>query len=128
MKRLLAALCIALFWPHAPRAAANDFAIQSVQDLMIACRDVASDYQAMSESQFARVTRCLNFINGYWQGFDVAAELFEQARLPAQCVSAMQWGALYLNWAERHPEAWHRPAGSGLALSLMERDPCASFD
>lgn len=126
MVRLFSSIIFGLASLLADDAIADDLQIVSVRDLMVACRDVADDPSGMSESEFARATRCSNFVGGYLQGFAVAAELYDRPMMPVGCMSVIQWAALFVDWAERHPEAWHRPAGSGLTLSVTESRPCGA--
>jgi hypothetical protein len=63
---------------------------------------------------------------GFCEGFIAGLALGEHP--PSRClppeVGLPQMEAVYMHWADQHPEQWHLPGNATVILALAEAFPC----
>ena len=89
------------------------------------CREV--EKADAGNAKYAEAMSCLSYISGFSDGLTISSAMPGNKRLicpPENGVSNGQLVAIFLKWADAHPEQWHEEAGFGVLISLRDAFPC----
>jgi len=128
--RYLALLLFLIFCP--PHARAEQASLDSVQAVRHACHEYLSKGSS-SPDYVLNSALCMGPILASARVADVACLLFRKNQTPVPTWPGLSegWtnGAMaktYMNWADKHPEAWGKEAAFGYLAAMYEINPCFS--
>lgn len=115
VRTVLSCLLVAL--SLGPARAADGAGMTKVGDLYRFCK---------AENDAPERLLCLGYISGMGDTMQVMALLPADIKDFAMCGEASYKAMVqaFVNWAEKHPERWEDPRGSGVMSALKELWPC----
>ncbi len=104
------------------------FSAESVQELFVACRSTEKPDDTWTDHDAINFAVCINIVDGLTAGAATASSWADV--LPPFCVPKQttvgQRVKVFMNWADRNPQHWHKGPVFGVFSSMTEAFACSS--
>lgn len=113
-------LALALsFVPHLT-AAASESSHSFISDCRLAQKALQDPRNLPPDRDVSAIYWCAGYLSGFMNGVSLDSKII----CPVAGTTPAQFVALYLKWADAHPQHWHLPVVFTVARSLRLAFPC----